>query len=124
MGREPVGSEAATTANREPVAHAVPLELGDEGEEGKLSEIVTLDEPPPEIAPPRESKPTHLATSRYRIALLSIALLSFVVVASFADVLLGKSIEDLTRLLDVIFAPIVALVAAAVAFYYYRGSSL
>jgi hypothetical protein len=48
----------------------------------------------------------------------SVALLTFVVVASFVTIWLGKPIDDLTRLLEILFAPLVALVAAAVAFYY------
>jgi hypothetical protein len=35
----------------------------------------------------------------------------------------GGNVDNLTRLLDIIFAPLVAVVGVAVAFYY-RGNSL
>lgn len=66
---------------------------------------------------------SHLAWARLAIALCSVALLMFVVVAAFATIWKGQNIDNLTRLLEIIFAPIVAVVAAAVAFYY-KGSSL
>jgi hypothetical protein len=43
------------------------------------------------------------------------------VVGSFVTLWHGQNIEDLTRLLEIIFAPLVAVVGVAVAFYY-RGS--
>ncbi len=99
-----------------------PVELDAESAEGELSEPVMLGSAPPQIASPEEGKPTHLAKSRYHIALCAIALLAFVVVASFVTLWLGQSIDNLTRLLEIIFAPIIAVVAAAVAFYYHGSS--
>jgi len=52
-----------------------------------------------------------------------VGLLIFVVVASFVSLWHGMKIDDLTRLLEIIFAPLVAVVAVVVAFYY-RSSSL
>jgi hypothetical protein len=66
---------------------------------------------------------SHLAWARLAIALCSVALLVFVVVAAFATIWRGQDIDILTRLLEIIFAPIVVVVGAAVAFYY-KGSSL
>ncbi len=100
-----------------------PAVLDAESAEGELSAPVWLGSAPPRIASPEQGKPTHLARSRYHIALCAIALLAFVVVASFVTLWLGRNIDNLTRLLEIIFAPIIAVVAAAVAFYY-RGSSL
>jgi hypothetical protein len=91
-----------------------PSEPG--GSEGQLSPPVLLPYAPPEIAPPTEGRPAQ--TARILIAMSSVALLTFVVVASFVTIWLGKPIDDLTRLLEILFAPLVALVAAAVAFYY------
>ncbi len=82
-----------------------------------------ISERPGKIVTPQQVRATHLAWSRFTLALCSVALLGFVVVASFLTLWRGQGIEDLTRLLEIIFAPIVAVVAAAVAFYY-RGSSL
>lgn len=110
-----------------------PIVLGPESPERELSEPVGLASAPREIAAPGESreiaalgeitapeygKPTHLARSRFRIALCSIALLAFVVVAAFVTLWTGGSMENLSRLLEIVFAPIVAVVASAVAFYY------
>ena len=94
--------------------------------QGELSEPVRVrgGDPLPNFAPPKEGKPTHLAKSRYVIALCSVALLTFVVVAAFVTIWRGQNIDNLTRVLEIIFAPIVAVVAAAVAFYYHSSSSL
>ena len=101
------------------------VKLGGESAVGELSEPVRVHggDRPPKFAPPKEGKPTHLAKSRYVIALCSVALLTFVVVAAFVTIWRGQNIDNLTRVLEIIFAPIVAVVAAAVAFYYH-GSSL
>lgn len=80
-------------------------------------------ERPGMIVTPRQVRATHLAWSRFALAMCSVALLGFVVVASFLTLWRGQGIENLTRLLEIIFAPIVAVVGVAVAFYY-RGSSL
>lgn len=97
------------------------IELDPESAAGELSEPVPLGgSPPPKIEPPEESKPTHLAKSQYGIALCAIGLLAFIVVAAFVTLWRGQNIDTLTRLLEIIFAPVVAVVAAAVAFYY-RG---
>ena len=60
---------------------------------------------------------------RFIIALLSLLILMFVVVMTF--VILGwrssVPVENLMRVLEVLFAPLVALVGVAVAFYY-RGN--
>lgn len=90
-------------------------------DEGQLSEPVPLDYAPPEMSSPKEGKPTPMATARLLIAMCSIAILMFVVVASFVTIWLGVGIDNLTRVLEIIFAPIVAVVAAAVAFYYRGG---
>ncbi len=48
-------------------------------------------------------------------------ILGLVVIASFAILWRAKAnTDDLTRVLEIIFAPIVALVGATLAFYYYR----
>ena len=73
---------------------------------------------PGNITDPEYGKPTHLAKVRFRIALCSLALLAFIVVAAFVTLWAGRSIDNLTRLLEIIFAPVIAVVAAAVAFYY------
>jgi hypothetical protein len=92
------------------------LPPGDEDE--GLSGPVELNAPPLQVLTPEYGKPTHLATVRFRIALFSIAILAFVVVAAFVTLWLGGSVDNLTRVLEIIFAPLIALVAAAVAFYY------
>jgi len=131
-GRPPAAAAAAAEGLSEPVVSGPavsgpvvsgPAVLDAESAEGELSAPVWLGSAPPRIASPEQGKPTHLARSRYHIALCAIALLAFVVVASFVTLWLGRNIDNLTRLLEIIFAPIIAVVAAAVAFYY-RGSSL
>jgi hypothetical protein len=68
--------------------------------------------------PELTGKAINIHTARFLVALASMALLAFVVVASFIGIYQGQSIESITRLLEITFAPLVALVAAAVAFYY------
>ena len=117
------GRQRAVRTQEAELSEPVPLE-GESAEEGGLSRPVPLEYAPPEIAAPKQGKPTQLATARLLIALCSIVILTFVVVASFVTLWLSKSsIDNLTRVLEIVFAPLVALVAAAVAFYY-RGSSL
>ena len=74
-------------------------------------------------AVPSFGRPIHLNTVRFIIALLSLLILMFVVVMTF--VILGwrgsVPVENLMRVLEVLFAPLVALVGVAVAFYY-RGN--
>ncbi len=84
---------------------------------GQLS--APVNEAPGQLIAPKTVKPTHLATVRFRIALFSIAILAFVVVAAFVTLWKTQpSIDNLTRVLEIIFAPLVALVGVAVAFYY------
>jgi hypothetical protein len=82
-----------------------------------------VSEQPGRIVTPKQVRATHLAWSRFTLALCSVAILGFVVVAAFVTLWRGERIDDLTRLLEIIFAPLVAVVGVAVAFYY-RGSSL
>jgi hypothetical protein len=95
-----------------------PRVLGPGPSGGELSGPVGLASAPEGIATPEYGKPTHLARARFRIALCSIAVLAFIVVAAFASLWSGQSIDSITRLLEVVFAPVVAVVTAAVAFYY------
>jgi len=119
------GQQRAAPAAAEEEGLSGLIKLGAESAVKELGEPVRVQggEPPPKFAPPKEGKPTHLARSRYVIALCSVALLTFVVVAAFVTIWRGENIDNLTRVLEIIFAPIVAVVAAAVAFYY-RSSSL
>lgn len=103
---------------------SAPVQVDSEDAEGELSPPVPLATAPPHIEPPQVGKTIPLPTARFWVALFSIGILAFVVVASFVSLWLGDSIDNLTRLLDILFAPLVALVAAAVAFYYYRGKNL
>jgi hypothetical protein len=105
-----------------PEGLSAPFVVDAEPAARELSGPVKVGSSPPGIAHPEESNPT-LARSRFALALCSVALLTFVVVASFVSLWQGVKIEDLTRILEILFAPLVAVVAAAVAFYY-RGSSL
>jgi hypothetical protein len=98
-----------------------PFEPDADAAAGDLSEPFETVSSPPKIAPPKEGTPT-LARSRFVFALCSVALLAFVVVASFVTLWRGQRADDLTRLLEIMFAPLVAVVAAAVAFYC-RGPS-
>lgn len=100
---------------------ALPVTQDPGSSPGDLSGPVT--ERPGKIITPKEGKATHLARSRLVLALCSVALLGFVVVASFVTLWRGGNVDNLTRLLEIIFAPLVAVVGVAVAFYY-RGSSL
>ena len=69
-----------------------------------------------------QRRPIHVNTARFLIALLSLATLVFVVVMSFVTLWRASvPVENLMRLLEVLFAPLVALVGVAVAFYY-RGN--
>jgi hypothetical protein len=96
--------------------------LGDEGElpgPGNAPAQLEETESPKPLLNPKESKPIDLATVRFRIAVFSMAILAFVVVASFVTLWRTQpSIDNLTRLLEIIFAPLVALAGVAVAFYY------
>jgi hypothetical protein len=77
---------------------------------------------PPRLASPRLGRPIHVNTARLIVALCSLAILMFVVVATFVTLWNGHiPIDYLMRVLEVFFAPLVALVGVAVAFYYYRG---
>jgi hypothetical protein len=101
-----------------------PVELGAESATEKLSGPVEVGSPPLGIAPPEESsKAADLTGPRFRLAICSVTILAFIVVATFVTIWRGQNVDGLTRVLEIIFAPILALVAAAVAFYY-RGSSL
>jgi hypothetical protein len=63
-------------------------------------------------------------TARFLVALCSLGILMFVVVAAFVTLWNGHTpIDELMRVLEVLFAPLVALVGVAVAFYYYRGGN-
>jgi|SRR5215469_1143630 len=79
--------------------------------------------PPPPLAPPKLGRVIHVTWARFWIALCSIIILTFVVVASFVTLWLGSSVESLTRVLEILFAPLVALVGVAVAFYYRGGGA-
>lgn len=59
---------------------------------------------------------------RFRLATASIAILAAVVVAAFVIVWRGQNVDRLARVLEILFAPLVAVVGAAVAFYY-RGAA-
>lgn len=78
------------------------------------------DETPQGLAPVDVGKPIHLSTARYRIATAAMTILAFVVIGAFVSLWRGKAnIDDLTRVLEIIFAPIIALVGVALAFYYH-----
>ena len=82
-----------------------------------LSKIVSSGAHPGETI----SRPVHVTAARYRIARDAMMILGLVVIASFAILWRAKAnTDDLTRVLEIIFAPIVALVGATLAFYYYR----
>jgi len=91
-----------------------------EEEEGGLSGPILSDEPLPtaEDARPRlTGRAINIHMARLLVAMASLVILTFVVVSAFVGLWLGQSIENITRLLEIMFAPLVALVAAAVAFY-------
>jgi len=78
---------------------------------------------PPPLGRPKFGRTIHVSTARFFIALCSIATLVFVVVAAFVTIWRNNvPVDNLMRVLEVIFAPLVALVGIAVAFYY-RGNS-
>jgi hypothetical protein len=101
--------------------HTVPY-LGGEAEPPEPHEaLARLEETerPGSLLDPEKGKPTHLATARFRIALFSMGILAFVVVGSFASLWRAQpNFDDLARLLEILFAPLVALAGVAVAFYY------
>ena len=103
-------------------ATATPEGLSGQLGAGSLSAPVQMATEPLRIVSPQEGK-SHMAGARLGIAGFSVLLLAFIVVAAFITLWRREPIDDLTRLLEIIFAPIVAVVAAAVAFYY-RGSVL
>lgn len=73
------------------------------------------------LSRPRLSQPIHVNTARFLVALCSLAILMFVVVATFVTLWNSHApLDYLMRVLEVLFAPLVALVGVAVAFYYYR----
>jgi len=79
---------------------------------------------PPRLARPWLGQPIHVNTARFLVALCSLGILMFVVVAAFVTLWNGHTpIDELMRVLEVLFAPLVALVGVAVAFYYYRGGN-
>lgn len=84
----------------------------------ELSEPYRLPFPAQGMQAPEEGAPTPMDKYRLRIALCSVALLAFVVVAAFASLWEGQAIENLTRLMEIVFAPLVAVVTAVVAFYF------
>jgi len=102
-----------------------PFTASSQGDQGELAGLgnataqLEETESPKPLLNPKEGKPVDLATVRFRIALFSMAILAFVVVASFVSLWRAQpSIDNLTRLLEIIFAPLVALAGVAVAFYY------
>src|SRR5690348_11849270 len=63
----------------------------------------------------RFGRTIHVNTARFFIALCALTTLIFVVVASFITLWLGHvRVEDLMRVLEVLFAPLIALVGVAV----------
>jgi hypothetical protein len=78
--------------------------------------------PPPPLGHPKLGRVIHMNTARFLIALCALATLIFVVVATFITLWRGNiPVDNLMRVLEVLFAPLVALVGVAVAFYY-RGN--
>lgn len=106
----------------QPEGLSAPFEVDADHAPVELSGPGPVGTSPPGIAQPEESNPTP-PWSRFWLALCAVGLLTFVVVASFVSLWHGMKIDDLTRLLEIIFAPLVAVVAVVVAFYY-RSSSL
>jgi hypothetical protein len=72
-----------------------------------------------QLGRPKYGRTIHVNTARFLIAVCAIAILMFVVFATFWT-LWGTNvpIENLMRVLEVLFAPLIALVGVAVAFYY------
>ena len=65
--------------------------------------------------------PIPISWARFLIAFFSLGTLIFVVVATFVTLWQPRvPIDDLMRVLEVLFAPLVALVGVALAFYFYR----
>lgn len=60
----------------------------------------------------------RLAVRRFAVACIVVVALAVVVITSFVTLWVGGNIDSLTRLLEIIFAPIVAVVAVALGFYY------
>lgn len=122
-GSEAAAAEPGNTSNGQhpPGGLYVPVEQANGSPAREMSGPTS--ERPGMIVTPKQVRATHLAWSRFALAMCSVALLGFVVVASFLTLWRGQGIDNLTRLLEIIFAPIVAVVGVAVAFYY-RGSSL
>jgi hypothetical protein len=103
-----------TGPNGTRLAELVEYPLGDEEE---LSERKV---PQSLLSAADVSKPAQmpLSVARYRMAMTSMSVLGLVVIGSF--VLLWRAnakTDDLTRVLEIIFAPIVALVGVSLAFY-------
>jgi hypothetical protein len=80
--------------------------------------------PPPLGHPKFVGRTIHLNTARFIIASGSLVILAFVVIMSFVIVGWRSNVpvDNLMRLLEVLFAPLVALVGIAVAFYYHGNS--
>jgi hypothetical protein len=127
-GSEAAAAQPGNTSNgQNPPSQAPPGGLYVPAEQASGSPAREMSGPtserPGKIVTPKQGRATHLAWSRFTLAMCSVAILGFVVVASFLTLWRGQGIDNLTRLLEIIFAPIVAVVGVAVAFYY-RGSSL
>jgi hypothetical protein len=111
----------------EPPLELEVFELG-EAEEPAQREKPALqeDESPPGLITftGKLSEPVHPTAARYRIARAAMIILGLVVIASFVILWRANAkTDDLTRVLEIIFAPIVALVGVTLAFYYYRPGS-
>jgi hypothetical protein len=145
-GQSPATSGAKSTPNgsspgsgHEETVNDSPVTTVERGAEPELGQPGGLDGPP--LAGPVDDQPgdeedmapqglleaddiskpvqVPLSTARYRIATAAMAILGFVVIATFVSLWREKaSIDDLTRVLEIIFAPIIALVGVALAFYY------
>jgi hypothetical protein len=75
-----------------------------------------------QLGRPKLGRVIHVNTARFLIAVCALATLMFVVFATFWTLWRGNvPIENLMRVLEVLFAPLIALVGVAVAFYY-RGN--
>jgi hypothetical protein len=104
-----------TGSNGARLDRLVDYPLDDEDEE--LSEL-KVPENLLRAADISKSAQMPLSRARYRMAMAAMAILGLVVIGSFALLWRGKaSTEDLTRVLEIIFAPIVALVGVSLAFF-------
>jgi hypothetical protein len=112
--QSPVRSQEAPGLQPPEPEEPDPAPAGLQGPE--LSDPIDLPSTPPGIEEPVAV--THMDKTRFRLALCTVAILAFVVVAAFASLWQGQAIENLTRLLEILFAPLVAVVTAVVAFYY------